>query len=120
MNEHAKKIWQAWLDGRTVERRLPHSCSVSGVWLEANPSVETIPEQPQKCPERWRIKPEIYSRLCRVYYDKEYGKPCVIHGVEVGPKIDHRKFWECETEVNYCFGGWLSDWIEYETKNWSE
>ena len=55
MDEHAKKIWQAWLDGKTVQLR-PNP--YPDVWRDEDPSLVAEFQKPQYRPDDWRIKPK--------------------------------------------------------------
>jgi hypothetical protein len=101
MHEHAKKIWQAALDGETVQYL---TGGFDHEWVDMDPFECNYFSQPQQVPNRWRIKPLTASRWFRVYYDK-FGKlPICFNG---------RK--ECATncEQKSSFGGWLTDWVPY-------
>ena len=50
MNEHAKEIWQAWLDDRIVQRWLPSRYA----WVDEDPCESSV--KPHEAPEKWRIK----------------------------------------------------------------
>jgi len=50
MNENAKEIWQAWLDGKGVQFKR------FGIWKDANPSTIAKDQQPDKLPNCWRVK----------------------------------------------------------------
>lgn len=58
MNKEAKEIWQAWLDGKTVQYQ---SRANPPTWRDEDPSICLSPRMPQNQPDRWRIKPEKHT-----------------------------------------------------------
>jgi len=103
MHEHAKKIWKAALDGKTVQRS-------EGIgdddWEDKNPFESVRHLWPQSRPNIWRIKPQtIQTRMFRVYLDPDDLGPYIFEG-------DSDKVSEFEKKPY--FGGWLTDWITYE------
>ena len=53
MNEHAKKVWRAWVDGKTVQSRTAASLED---WKDDNPNGSSI--DPGLFPALWRVKPK--------------------------------------------------------------
>lgn len=68
MNVHARKIWQAWIDGKTVQILAPMLGTESTVknedvengsrWIECDPNKVDESKQPHIQPNVWRIKPQ--------------------------------------------------------------
>jgi len=51
MNDRAREIWEAWLDGKQLQRYMPwHQ------WEDEDPNETEVDEQPQNKPKRWRIR----------------------------------------------------------------
>jgi hypothetical protein len=113
MKEHAKSIWQAWLDEKEVQYYAQFGEYSTGAsdreinakWINADPSNPEL-FTPQECPHRWRIKPDHETPGFRVYWDKEYDKPNCCQFFHHQSLIEERSY----------FGGWLTDWIPYEVE----
>lgn len=60
MNEHAFKIWDAWMNGCTVQFDRGNG---QGIWQDVNPKRILYANQPQHKPELWRIKPATESKI---------------------------------------------------------
>lgn len=105
MNDHAKKIWKAWVDGKTVQRRGP----VTGIWHDSRPNVEFVFDQPQQRSEEWRIKP---TKWFRVFYNSNYKCAEIIHEKEEILVDGISSALEDFSD----FSHWLTDWIEYEAE----
>lgn len=68
MNDHAKEIWKAWADGKTVQ------VNSIDVWRDADPCRCEIERQPQNIPSFWRVKPEREedTSSCLVILESEF------------------------------------------------
>jgi len=107
MNEHAKKIWKAWADGKLVQTQQ----SENGEWRTVEP-IGVMPEMmPHKCPDNWRIKPMTERRMFRVFFDNDSGGPMVFEGSLDGVFDDVGKFTKSPS-----FNRWLTDWVYYEVE----
>lgn len=107
MNEHARKIYQAALNDKTVQRfwrQYEHE------WTDMDPFQCMDILQPHNRPEAWRIKPKyrFERRFSRAYFDKDVNAAAIYHK-ESADKI--REF-----EKKDFFGGWLTDWLVYEVE----
>lgn len=103
MNEHAKKIYTAFMDGKTVQRCLANE------WRDENP-FDCLPSGgPYRFPEIWRIKPNTEIRYYRVYRGRDSGLPKIYtEEIFLIPQYEfERKEW---------FGGWVGRTQSYEVE----
>jgi len=78
MNDHARKVWHAWVDGKTVQSRTAVS---KEDWSDANPTHTSV--DPQTFPALWRVKPDTQVIRYRVFM-----MDC---GDDIRPVIHQRK-----------------------------
>lgn len=105
MNEHARIIWQAWLDGKELQ------CSSDGqeTWSDAEPTNSFLP-YPHEAPFLWRIKPNKEPRFYRIYFSLSFNRPRIFIQKDYN-NISPERF----EKVSY-FGGWITDWMSYEVE----
>ena len=102
MNEHAKKIWRAWVDGKQVQ------WNRGSGWVDQSPLNVSETGLPQNEPDIWRIKPKrkLISLEWRVALMRHENDPndflpmCVLpHSYD---QIESsKKFVEWATDVTY-------------------
>lgn len=73
MEKHARNIWKAWADGKTVQFRYDaknhHPLKDKRFfWADSDPSTKGIHDLPQNDPERWRIKSEADTKQFSIRY----------------------------------------------------
>lgn len=108
IDDHTKEIYQAYLDSKPIEYQMD-----DGEWIDADPFICHLHTKPERCPERWRIKAE-RNDYFRVYRDRgDDGLPSCCVALGLGSLRECIRV-EREIEEGDCFGGWLTDWIEYE------
>jgi hypothetical protein len=107
MNEHAKKIYQAALDGKNIQ----FDYQMYG-WLDADPFRSTM--HPIDYPILWRIKPEPKIRYYRVLLDANNNDlyPTIITS-NCKSALEYTAKLHCQTSN---FRRWLTDWIPYEVE----
>ena len=83
MNEHGKKIWQAWLDGQEVQSWCGEYPFDPQGWKTDDPTTAMDYDMPHKNPSYWRIKPEkktfsIKYRIALIRLTEEHISPILI------------------------------------------
>ena len=125
MNEHAKKIWNAWVNG---SHKTQYYSEVHSTWLDAYPNFMSEENQPQSKPDSWRIptasgvrtskperKPEnvqenkktkkIRYRVALIDCDGEELKLHIVYPYH-GIHVDFIRWVGPEQEVELCEGEW--------------
>jgi hypothetical protein len=118
MNEHAREIWQTWLDGKEVQYYAQFGESLKGEiinkWIDADPSNPEL-FKPQERYHLWRIKPESKTKMqgtwYRLYADIGSGTP--IPRLVWAILKDDRSYFDEKTEGQFGFVRWLTDWTYF-------
>jgi hypothetical protein len=90
MNEHAKKIWQTWLDGEDVVQ-----FHAGGRWQDANPNEYASFHQPQCMENHWRIKPKPETEFLRYrcWVERTKDGSLVVHAMQLNDdSVGERNF----------------------------
>jgi len=103
MNEHAKKIYQAALDGKTVQRRREF-------WVDDWEDKDPFEAMEGLWP--WRIKPRIETRYYRVYLLKDTKEIGVIEVLNKDEKANAEVHYRSELKPFE----WISQWVPYEVE----
>ena len=102
MNDLAREIWQAWIDGKTVQywEEGPY------VWIDLDPADVSKSIRPESEPHKWRVKPEFSTEKVKVAF---------YHTSRGGKKISiEREYWWDLVEADENFIGWITEPIEVQ------